>query len=87
MPGLDSLESLAEELGLSISELLSGKELTRKELPKAAGGQIMESMKRENRWKWLAWAAMAAGRAVPGPLPSHRGPEPAEAGHQGRHGT
>ena len=60
MPGLDSLEPLSEALGLSVSELLSGKELSREELPKAAGGQIMESMKRENRWKWLAWAAMAA---------------------------
>ena len=60
MPGLDSLEPLSEALGLSVSELLSGKELTSDELPKAAGGQIMESMKRENRWKWLAWAAMAA---------------------------
>ena len=60
MPGLDSLEPLSEALGLSVSELLSGKELTNDELPKAAGGQIMESMKRENRWKWLAWAAMAA---------------------------
>ena len=60
MPGLDSLEPLSKALGLSVSELLSGKELTREELPKAAGGQIMESMKRENRWKWLAWAAMAA---------------------------
>ena len=60
MPGLDSLEPLCEALGLSVSELLSGKELTSDELPKAAGGQIMESMKRENRWKWLAWAAMAA---------------------------
>ena len=60
MPGLDSLEPLSKALGLSVSELLSGKELTSDELPKAAGGQIMESMKRENRWKWLAWAAMAA---------------------------
>ena len=60
MPGLDSLEPLSEALGLSVSELLSGKELTSDELPKAPGGQIMESMKRENRWKWLAWAAMAA---------------------------
>lgn len=60
MPGLDSLEPLSDALGLSVSELLSGKELSREELPKAAGGQIMESMKRENRWKWLAWAAMAA---------------------------
>ena len=60
MPGLDSLEPLSKELGLSISELLSGKELAREELPEAAGGQIMESMKREHTWKWLAWLAMAA---------------------------
>lgn len=60
MPGLDSLEPLAEILGLSISELLSGKELTTQELPKTAGGQIMESMKREKQWKWLARLALAA---------------------------
>lgn len=60
MPGLDSLEPLSEALGLSVSELLSGKELTTEELPKAAGGQIMESLKREHRWKWMAWLAMAA---------------------------
>ena len=60
MPGLDSLEPLSEALGLSVSELLSGRELTEAELPKAAGGQIMASMKREHTWKWLAWAAMAA---------------------------
>ena len=60
MPGLDSLEPLSKELGLSISELLRGKELAMEELPEAAGGQIMESMKREHTWKWLAWLAMAA---------------------------
>ena len=60
MPGLDSLEPLSKELGLSISELLSGKELAMEELPEAAGGQIMESMKRDHTWKWLAWLAMAA---------------------------
>lgn len=60
MPGLDSLEPLSEALGLSVSELLSGKELAVEELPKAAGGQIMESMKREHLWKRLAWLAMAA---------------------------
>ena len=60
VPGLDSLEPLSKELGLSISELLSGKELAMEELPEAAGGQIMESMKREHTWKWLAWLAMAA---------------------------
>lgn len=64
MPGLDSLEPLSEALGLSVSELLSGKELTTEELPKAAGGQIMESMKREHTWKWLAWLAMAAVTAL-----------------------
>lgn len=64
MPGLDSLESLSEALGLSVSELLSGKELTVEELTKAAGGQIMESMKREHQWKWLAWLAMAAVTAL-----------------------
>ncbi len=64
MPGLDSLEPLSEALGLSVSELLSGKELTQEELPKAAGGQIMESMKREKQWKWLAWLAMAAVTAL-----------------------
>ena len=64
MPGLESLEPLSEALGLSVSELLSGKELTTEELPKAAGGQIMESMKREKRWKWLAWLAMAAVTAL-----------------------
>lgn len=64
MPGLDSLEPLSEALGLSVSELLSGKELTVEELPKAAGGQIMESMKREHAWKWLACLAMAAVTAL-----------------------
>lgn len=64
MPGLNSLEPLSEALGLSVSELLSGKELTTEELPKAAGGQIMESMKREKQWKWLAWLAMAAVTAL-----------------------
>lgn len=59
MPGLDSLEPLSKALDLSVSEPVSGKELTTAELPKAAGGQIMESMKREHTWKWLAWLAMA----------------------------
>lgn len=49
MPGIDSLEPLAEALGLSVSELLSGQRLTAEELPKAAGGQIVESMRRG--WK------------------------------------
>ena len=64
MPGLDCLEPLSEALGLSVSELLSGKELTAEELPEKAGGQIMESMKREHNWKRLAWLAMAAVAAL-----------------------
>lgn len=46
MPGIQSLEPLAEVLELSVSELLSGQRLTAEELPQAAGGQIVESMKK-----------------------------------------
>lgn len=49
MPGIESLEPLAEALGLSVSELLSGRRLTAEELPKAAGGQIVESMQERLR--------------------------------------
>ena len=49
MPGIESLEPLAEALGLSVSELLSGRRLTEEELPKAAGGQIVESMQERLR--------------------------------------
>ena len=42
MPGIDSLEPLAEALGISVSEILSGRRLTAEELPKAAGDQIVE---------------------------------------------
>lgn len=59
MPGIDSLEPLAEALGLSVSELLSGQRLTAEELPKAAGGQIVESMRRG--WKM---ALKGGGAAV-----------------------
>lgn len=59
MPGIDSLEPLAEALGLSVSELLSGQRLTAEELPKAAGGQIVESMRRG--WKM---ALKGCGAAV-----------------------
>ena len=52
MPAVDSLEPLAEVLDLSVSELLSGKRLTPEELPKAAGGQIVESMKQNIRMAW-----------------------------------
>ena len=49
MPSVDLLEPLADMLGLSVSELVSGKRLTTEELPKEAGGQIVDSMKR-NTW-------------------------------------
>lgn len=52
MPSVDSLEPLAEVLGLAVSELLSGKRLTPEELPKAAGGQIVESMRKNGRMVW-----------------------------------
>ena len=59
MPGIDSLEPLAEVLGLSVSELLSGQRLTAEELPKTAGGQIVESMRKG--WKM---ALKGCGAAV-----------------------
>ena len=52
MPSVDLLEPLADVLGLSVSELLSGKRLAAEELPKEAGGQIVDSMKRNT---WMLW--------------------------------
>lgn len=49
LPSVDLLEPLAEALGLTVSELLSGRELTAEELPKAAGEQIMETMQEKAR--------------------------------------
>ena len=49
LPSVDLLEPLAEALGLTVSELLSGRELTPEELPRAAGEQIMESMQEKAR--------------------------------------
>ena len=49
MPGIESLEPLAEALDLSVSEILSGRRLTAEELPRAAGGQIVESMQERLR--------------------------------------
>jgi len=53
MPAIESLEPLAAALGLSVSELLSGKRLTPEELPAAAGGQIVEGMKQNARRTWM----------------------------------
>lgn len=52
MPGVDSLEPLADALGLTVSELLSGRELTAEELPKAAQVQIVDSLRKNARMLW-----------------------------------
>lgn len=60
MPAVDSLELLAEVLDLSVSELLSGQRLSVEELPKAAGGQIVESMRNNTRMLVKGFAVAAA---------------------------
>lgn len=52
MPAIDSLEPLAEALGLSVSELLSGRELTAEELSREAGSQIVEAMRKNAGMVW-----------------------------------
>ena len=59
MPSVELLEPLAEALDLTVSELLSGRELTAEELPKAAEKQVMESMEREKRNRWKSALAAA----------------------------
>ena len=70
MPAIDSLEPLAEALGITVSELLAGRALTSEELPKTAGGQLVESIRRNARMAWkgaacalLVLAVLAAGWA------------------------
>ena len=70
MPAVDSLEPLAQALGLTVSELLSGRELTAEELPKAADDQIVSSLRKNNRMLWkgvlttlLALLVIAAANA------------------------
>ena len=60
MPSVELLEPLAEALGLTVSELLSGRELTPEELPRAAEAQVMESMERERRTRRRGFFATAA---------------------------
>ena len=60
LPSVDLLEPLAEALGLTVSELLSGRELTPEELPKAAEAQMMESMERERRTRRRGFCAAMA---------------------------
>lgn len=64
LPSVDLLEPLAEALGLTVSELLSGRELTAEELPKAAGEQIMESMRKNRRQVWKGVLAVLAAMAL-----------------------
>ena len=59
MPSVELLEPLAEALDLTVSELLSGRELTAEELPRAAEVQVMESMEREKRNRWKSALAAA----------------------------
>ena len=60
LPSVDLLEPLAEALDLTVSELLSGRELTPEELPNAAEAQVMESMERERRTRRRSFFATAA---------------------------
>lgn len=60
LPSVDLLEPLAEALGLTVSELLSGRELTPEELPRAAEVQVMESMERERRTRRRGFFATTA---------------------------
>lgn len=64
LPSVDLLEPLAEVLGLSVSELLSGKRLTPEELPKMAGGQIVESMKQNVCMVWRGVLAVLLFLAI-----------------------
>lgn len=67
MPSIDNLEPLGEALDLSVSELLSGRVLTPEELPKEAGGQIVEQMRKRARGLWQGvLAALLAVLAVLG---------------------
>ncbi len=70
MPAIDSLKPLAEALGLTVSELLAGHVITAEELPRTAGGQLVESMKKNVRMVWrgavcavLVMTLLAAGWA------------------------
>ena len=52
LPGVDSLEPLAEALGLSVSELLRGQRLTPEELPKTAGEQVVDGLRKSRLRLW-----------------------------------
>ena len=58
LPAIDSLEPLAQALGLTVSELLSGRRLTPEEAPRIADAQLVVGLHREHR-KLLLGAAAA----------------------------
>ena len=74
MPAVDSLEPLAQALGLTVSELLSGRELTAEELPAEAQGHIVDSLRKSKRMLWrgvlaavlalVTWALLICGIRV-----------------------
>lgn len=66
MPAVDTLEPLAEALGLTVSELLSGQRLTPEELPKTADGLLTESLRRNVRMVWRSVLGVLLAVAVTG---------------------
>lgn len=64
MPAIDTLEPLAAALELSVSELLDGRRLAEAELPKTAGRQIVESLRKGKRRLWLGAAAALGALAL-----------------------
>lgn len=64
MPAIESLQPLAEALELSVSELLSGRELTAEELPKEAGTQIVETMRKTAGMVWRGALAVLLALAL-----------------------
>lgn len=64
MPALETLEPLGEVLGLTVSELLAGRELTEAELPETAGKQILEGMRKARKQLWCGAAVMLAAMGL-----------------------
>ena len=67
MPAVDLLEPLATALGLSVSDLLSGRRLSAEELPRESGMQLVDTMKwdvRRLRIGALALLAIVLGIAA-----------------------
>lgn len=58
MPALDTLEPLAKELGISVSELLSGQILPQEEISGFAGRQIVAGLRKNRKMLLLGGAAV-----------------------------